>query len=390
MVLRLNTSPFPEGKPRSGWVRTFIDAPHRVNGMVEFTYSLHEDQAAKDSRDDPFYYGSHIAMIRPPEIPHHRIKRTVDGKFIHVSNLEVAPEDMADFLEGDPAAYQWETKTPLLWTAPQGSLPPEMFPTYWGDPEPLDPQWPRELFVLDEAEEIDKLLARHDEGLEARQVSGDHRGTTLNLQVGTSAGDARQATTNAVSITGTSINIDATTEHGGHRFVGTIPAGATIDDTKFLIHLHADGDEPIHQIRGETQAAPVAFAAVSDNIDSRGRTTATHDWDDTQLSADGSTFWEWGSSTGGGPTSGVDISSIVQENVDALGELTALVFIYEQHTLSSTRDLECDTYDGDTSEAAKVDIEFTAAAGITSGEIMAATSPHYDLGRFGPATMVPY
>ncbi len=31
-----------------------------------------------------------------------------------------------------------------------------------------------------------------------------------------------------------------------------------------------------------------------------------------------------------------------------------------------------------------------AAAGITAGEIMAATSPHYDLGAFGPATMVPY
>ena len=31
-----------------------------------------------------------------------------------------------------------------------------------------------------------------------------------------------------------------------------------------------------------------------------------------------------------------------------------------------------------------------SAAAITAGEIIAATSPHYDLGAFGPATMVPY
>ncbi len=36
------------------------------------------------------------------------------------------------------------------------------------------------------------------------------------------------------------------------------------------------------------------------------------------------------------------------------------------------------------------DIEIAAVAGITAGEIMAATSPHYDLGAFSPATMVPY
>ncbi len=379
-MVKLRTSEFPEGKPRSGWVRTYIDAPHRVDDLVEFSYSLHEDQAAKDSRIDPFYYGSHKAMIRPLEIPHHRIKRTVDGKYIHVSKAEIAPEDMADFQESNPAFYQWETKTPLLWTAPQGSLPPEMFPTYWGDPEPLDPQWPRESFVLDEAEEIVKLLARHDEGLETRKTSGDHIGTTVDLQVGASADDASEFTT-VMLLTGPGLGpSDADDEYIGLRFQSvTVANAATVDvcTSDQLFHT-AQLDEPLHDMDFEAADDPGEFTTTTSNMSDRTLTGSPVLWDNTTLGAPG-TFTS--------PSLVTPMQIIFNRAGWGTGQSVVMVIV--QPTTSALRDYGIRAYDGDTDEAAKLHLEI-AADGITEGEIMAATSPHYDLGAFGPATMVPY
>ncbi len=348
--------------------------------MVEFSYSLHEDQAAKDSRIDPFYYGSHKAMIRPPEIPHHRIKRTVDGKFIHVSKAEIAPEDMADFLESDPAAYQWETKTPLLWTAPQGSLPPEMFPTYWGDLEPLDPQWPRESSVLDEADEIDKLLARHDAGLELRKTSGDHIGTTVDAQVGAEADDGTRYTGTIEFTAGASPNgygfFDSSTsgeQDSYHRFTG-ISISDTID-VSFLsvssVFAVATPELQIFVVAQDNPAAPTTRA----EFDADPLTTGLA-WDDVW------TDDEFNDS----PSLNADF----QELVDAftISSDAVMVYVLNDHGTPVGNDRQFSTsYDQDTSLAAKLHIEFSVAA---DDFISAITQTPTHLGRFGPATMVPY
>ncbi len=384
-MVKLRTSPYPEGKPRSGWVRTYIVAPHRVNGMVEFSYSLHEDQAAKSRRDDPFYYGSHKAMIRPPEIPHHRIKRTVDGKFIHVSKAEIAPEDMEDFLESDPAAYQWETKTPLLWTAPQGSLPPEMFPTYWGDPEALDPQWPRESFVLDEADEIGKLLAKHDEGLEIRKTFGDHIGTTLDLQVGASADDGRSgegganpdyhSNSDAPGSVGFG-TFNTRTWSSWYRWTGVSGlSGVTIDVAHISLWGERvdDGSDIQTKIFADDAAAPVAPTSKADH-DGKTRTTAGTDWDNPGLSITVAT---------NSPTT----VGFVQELADSY-DPSAIQVLHDDDGSGTGADNFAfpHMYDGDTSEAAKIHIEL---AGVDDF-IGAITQTPTHLGRFGPATMVPY
>ncbi len=382
-MVKLRTSEFPEGKPRSGWVRTYIDAPHRVDGMVEFSYSLHESQEAKDSRIDPFYYGSHIAMIRPPEIPHHRRRRTVDGKFIHVSKAEIAPEDMADFLDNNPAAYQWETKTPLLWTAPQGSLPPEMFPTYWGDSEPLDPQWPRESFVLDEADEIDKLLSLHDAGIEARKVSGDHQGTTLDLQVGAAVDDASEDQDGSDFNTAVADVFASTSESArkdsGWRFPSvTVSNAATIDtallsvQANFTFNNNMNGDLNFEDVDDSAN-----FTDTADVID-RVRTDAT------------ATVWAEDGLDDEAFNNSPEIKTHAQEVFDRGSWVSGnAVMVLATGKSDALKLAFLEDYDNDTSLAAKLHLEIAAAA-ITEGEIMAATSPHYDLGAFGPATMVPY
>ena len=86
-------------------------------------------------------------------------------------------------------------------------------------------------------------------------------------------------------------------------------------------------------------------------------------WDSTNLGAATGDEFQWGAPNGS-PTSGADIGAIIQEIVDQGGWIqdNALVLIYEQHTLDGARDLSIYTYDWSTSLAAKLHIEYTAAA----------------------------
>ncbi len=128
-----------------------------------------------------------------------------------------------------------------------------------------------------------------------------------------------------------------TTRHIGLRWDNvTIPAGATIDVARLGLFVLTDlggNDEPEHQIRGELDADPGTFTTATNDIDARGRTTATVNWDSEDLGAVDEELWEWGASTAG-EGNGANLNGIVQEIVDLPGWASgnALVMIYESIT----------------------------------------------------------
>ena len=189
--------------------------------------------------------------------------------------------------------------------------------------------------------------------------------TTIDEQVGASSDDAIQFTDDTVIIDGTNMLTDDTVEHIGLRWTTVgIPSDATIDSAWMSVFISFSGfDEPQHRLRGELAANPATFTTDSNSIDSRSRTTATVNWDSTNLGAATGDEFQWGAPNGS-PTSGADIGAIIQEIVDQGGWIqdNALVLIYEQHTLDGARDLSIYTYDWSTSLAAKLHIEYTAAA----------------------------
>jgi len=158
--------------------------------------------------------------------------------------------------------------------------------------------------------------------------------------------------------------VDATTEHVGLRWTTIALDGTeTIDLATVEVTIVDDTlDEPQHKIRGELAPNPGTFTASANDIDARNRTTATVQWNSTNLFASGTDVaYEWGAAAGD-PTNGADLSAIVQELIDQGSWATgnAMVMIYEQHTASSTRDLAIRTYDYNTALAAKLHIEYTS------------------------------
>ena len=205
--------------------------------------------------------------------------------------------------------------------------------------------------------------------------------TTIDEQVGASSDDAKQQDSDAIDLTAGVIISDSITEHVGWRWTTVpVPIGATIDLAWMSIRFSdASGDEPQHQLRGELATNPGTFTTDSNNIDGRTRTTATVNWDSTDLGAAGNQEWQWGAPNGS-PSAGADIKAIIQEIVDQGGWASnnALVLIAEQHTQSPTRDLGIYTYDSSTIRAAKLHIEYTAGGGQT---IAVAQVTEADLGQ---------
>jgi hypothetical protein len=188
---------------------------------------------------------------------------------------------------------------------------------------------------------------------------------TIDESVGQSSDDAIQVFDDSVSITDTTMLVDSTTEHVGLRWTTVgVPSGATIDTAWMSIFIYGTvNDEPQHQLRGQLAADAGTFTTGTNDIDGRSRTTASVQWNSTDLGATSGQEWRWGAPNGS-PTAGAEIKGIIQEIVDQGGwaQNNALVLIYEQHTLSSSRDLSTIAYDNGSSYAAKLHIEYTAGA----------------------------
>lgn len=203
--------------------------------------------------------------------------------------------------------------------------------------------------------------------------------TTIDEQVSAGSDDAWQATSDGVAIADLSDSVDHVAEHLGWRWSAVdVPAGTTIDLAQMgVVILAPTQDEPKHQIRGQAADSPGTFTTGNNDIDSRTRTSATVEWNSTDLGAAAGEFWEWGASVAGAGN-GVDLSAIVQEIVDRAGWATgqAMIMIAEQHTSTdAARDLGVDQYDKNTASAAKLHIEYTETAGGPPAVVMAPPIP---------------
>jgi len=201
--------------------------------------------------------------------------------------------------------------------------------------------------------------------------------TTIDEQVGAGSDDAAQASNDNVVINGNNENIDSTTEHAGLRWTTVpVPVGANIDTAWMSIFINTNiADEPQHQLRGELSGNPGTFTTGSNDIDARSRTTASVQWNSTNLGAEADTEWRWGAPNGS-PTSGANIGAVIQEIVDqgTWAENNALVLIFEQHTLDAARDLQLQFYEWDTTHAAKLHIEYSSGPSGAGAATLAAVT----------------
>ena len=382
------TRPFPLDKPRSGWIVRERIASHYTDNSrwVEFEYEVYEDLNESIRLGGlPFLLANHKAQLRET---HQRIRRDADGRMLHESGALIELREtptgdsvMADSAlpAGDTTDFTTDTRY-HVWVGrrPNGNwvdsrnrqMAPFLFPRApWagsGDEE-LDPQWLRETFTLPLAGQVADCIARRLARAEAKQESGDKRGTTLNLQVGASSDDASQVTSDVVNLIATTVLIDDTTEHCGLRWTNvTIPGGSTINAaTLTLVINDTTEDEPQHQVRGQAADNAGTFTLTSNDIDGRARTTASVQWNAANLGAIAGSSWEWGAPNGS-PTAGANLNTVVEEITDRAGWVSgnALVMIYEQHTLSATRDLGIRTFDNASSVAANLYIDYKSGATI--------------------------
>lgn len=171
--------------------------------------------------------------------------------------------------------------------------------------------------------------------------------TTFNGQVAASADDALQSGS-TVNITGLNIRINGTTIWGGWRFQNvTVPQGATISDA-YLEFFVTSLDDPNLVIYGEAADDAAAFAASSNDISGRGRTTANYTWNQANVGA--LAF----RSTGTG-----SLTSVVQEIVNRAGWASGndMAFVLNGATGG---DVQIRAYDNVTTDAAKLTIVYTA------------------------------
>lgn len=200
--------------------------------------------------------------------------------------------------------------------------------------------------------------------------------TTLNLQIGASAGDSNMTSiTNDAGRVYTGSGLCATNEtllspgsHGsndewwtGARFTSvTIPQGATINSASYIMTCG-----------GTYNASPnvVAFLVAAHAADNSGALTATGgDLNNTtrpQTTAVSST-WTQTSLTLDTEYS-IDITSVVQEIVNRAGwvsgnALTVLVCVATTTTVGEWQDYF--SYDGSTTKAPELSVDYTAGGAV--------------------------
>lgn len=173
--------------------------------------------------------------------------------------------------------------------------------------------------------------------------------TTLNLQVAASSDDAFESAAAAMTLTGLTIPLAAAGQWGGLRFNNvTIPQGATINTATLQIYINSTATDNV-QADFYCQAADDAgtFTTGAGDISGRTRTTAK-----VSVAAN-NVGTGWYSITG--------MASVVEEVTNRGGWPSGndLVVIIDPAT---GVDLQFRTWDHDTSLAAKLDIDYTAAS----------------------------
>lgn len=174
---------------------------------------------------------------------------------------------------------------------------------------------------------------------------------TLNLQVGASSDDAKQAADTTMSLTIVFIRILGPAQWGGIRFTNvTIPQGATINTATITVDVEDTvNDDPNENIYGNDVDNAGTFTSTNSDISGRARTTAVVEWTATGV--------------GAGTEVSPDISTVIQEIVNRAGWVSgnAIALIFDH---LGTTNFAFTSYDGSTTLAAKLDITYTVSGAV--------------------------
>lgn len=205
--------------------------------------------------------------------------------------------------------------------------------------------------------------------------------TTLNLQVSASSDDARE-NSGTVGLTAPSINASGTNQKLGFRVDNvTIDQGETVIQALLSLYVTStDNDTPNGAtIYGDDSDDAATFSTSTNNLSSRTTTTASVTWS--------------GSNIGSG-WAALDVTAIVQEIIDRPGWASGNAIAFVLYGVSGMA-LTITTYDGNPSQAAKLDIEYAglqtvetpyldasatlyAPVSITGASATALTMPYLD------------
>ncbi len=271
-----------------------------------------------------------------------------DGYTRHVSGLaipnEVIANDAAELVK-----FLRRNRLPL------DGYAPFRFPNYEGVEELLDGMWQRELHTVSLLSQAEANIERYIDVAKRGAWEGDKRGTTLNLQVGASTDDAEE------SVGDGSMALDGIVErfgdffltrHVGLRFTGVSGLSGDTVDSAVLTFLPSNTDAPnfVADWFADDLEAPGTFTTTTSDISDRTTTTTTQE-------GDGTDFTNWTDNveeTFEGDGDG--IQGIVQELADSHDPSTiVLLHLYT----SGNGQRVCDSYDGATEDAPKLDITHT-------------------------------
>lgn len=349
------TSPYPDN-PRSGWAQRFIVAPHYdATGLLNFAVEFFANQRAIDRAELPFLVNSWKAQVRET---HQRIMQTTPLFFRHISGIDVPIDDIDTFLESDSRAYRYvglDTDGKRLDRDGKTPLAPFMFPTYQGVPEGLDPQWVRELYTKAQADQVAAFIEAYKAGAEGRRLSGDHRGTTLDLQVGASTDDTIVVSTSTIDNTSTRTPafMHTASDYGfGCRWTNVTIGNSDTIDTSLMTWRSNTTATPseTNTLFGEDADDAATFSTRA-NFDARPQTTA-------------SASYVLPAVTNGSDFDTPELKTIWQEVVNRGGWASGQdVALLQDPRASGSASIYGRSYDQDTGTAPKLHIEFTAAAG---------------------------
>lgn len=179
--------------------------------------------------------------------------------------------------------------------------------------------------------------------------------TTLSLQVGASSDDARE-NSGTVGLTGTSINTSSIDKLLAFRWTGvTVPKGAPVTSAIISFYVTSTANDTPNG----------ASVGVQDHDSAPTFTTASNDISTRSLT--GTVTWS-GSNIGAGWKT-VDVTSLVQAVVNRSGWASGNALVVVVQGVSGT-DLSITTWDGTPANAAKLDIEYTAASGGMAVKMM--------------------
>jgi len=342
---------------------------------VQTLYMLSDSEAEQHKRAGLARHGlenilsqvHHVLSPSRSAIRGQHIITNAEDAMLHASGEWMPP----DLEREDPSLWQWVESGAGLseWVREDGLVVPSFgfAPTSGEDEmEYLDPQWRRETLVRDPQIEIAQIGEWKAELLDDKLTRGEPiqevQLTTLNLQIGAYQDEGRRWGASSFS-SGDNLSFGAWTGgtpsyHVNNRFTSvTIPGSATIDSVTAQFNCRGGGgfsnttNTIYTNLYCEDQDDPTRITSYSD-FDGRTTTSAFTAWD--SLPAWYNNNWY----------TSADFTSAVQEYSDRAGRASgnALTIFVKNDGSSATALRYTTSYGFSSSRAAKLDIDYTAAA----------------------------